>query len=90
MRQRNRNCAKKNNPLLKNQKGIEWHFLKSALFGFGVDYSHDDFVFIDFELPQGTFKIIPSVRRDGIEQPILTLQFLLVQGVHVGTDPWSL
>ena len=52
MKQRNRNCAKKNNPLLKKQKGIVGHFLKIfVLFGFGVDHSHNDFVFIDFKLP---------------------------------------
>jgi hypothetical protein len=67
VRQRNRNCAKKNNPLLKIQKGIAGHFFKMALFGFGIDHSKYNFIFIDFELPQGALEIISSVGRNGIK-----------------------
>jgi hypothetical protein len=67
VRQRNRNCAKKNNPLFKIQKGIAGHLFKMALFGFGVDESQDNFIFIDFELPQGALEIIPRGGRNGIK-----------------------
>jgi hypothetical protein len=58
---------KKTIPFFKFKRGLRDTSLKFALFGFGVDYSHDDSIFIDFELPQGALEIISSVGRNGIK-----------------------